>query len=66
MHILINEEVREVTSDISVSLLFETLGIQSAGIAVAVNDQVIRRSDWENTLLKEQDRITVIRATCGG
>lgn len=36
------------------------------GIAVAVNDRVIPRSQWENVILVENDRVEVIRATQGG
>ena len=39
---------------------------QLDGIAIAVNDDVIPRSDWEQYSLKAQDKIFVIRATQGG
>ena len=36
------------------------------GIAVAVNNSVIPKSDWENFSINENDQITIIRATQGG
>lgn len=36
------------------------------GIAVAVNDRVVQRSQWETHLLNEQDVILVITAAAGG
>ena len=42
------------------------LGIPAEGIAVAVNNRVIPRSEWDTTLLHEADKVTVIRAVCGG
>ncbi|GGF01234.1 sulfur carrier protein ThiS [Hymenobacter cavernae] len=36
------------------------------GVAVAVNDRVVPRTDWASYALQAQDRITVIRATQGG
>lgn len=36
------------------------------GLAVAVNDAVVPRTDWPTHALQEQDRITIIRATQGG
>ncbi len=36
------------------------------GLAVAVNDTVIPRTNWESFLLNENDTITIIRATQGG
>ena len=37
-----------------------------SGIAVAVNDEVVRRSDWHGCVLSEGDRVDVIQATQGG
>ena len=36
------------------------------GIAVAVNDRVVRRGEWEIHKLADGDRIDVIQATQGG
>ena len=36
------------------------------GIAVAINDTVIPKSNWEISQLKEGDKIVVIKATAGG
>jgi sulfur carrier protein len=36
------------------------------GIAVAINQTVIPKSDWETTLLKSSDQILIITATQGG
>ena len=36
------------------------------GLAVAVNDAVVPRADWPTHALREQDRVTIIRATQGG
>jgi sulfur carrier protein len=37
-----------------------------SGIAVAVNNTVIKKTDWDQTLLGENDKILVISATKGG
>ncbi len=36
------------------------------GVAVAVNDAVVRREDWETTHLEDGDRVEVITARQGG
>ena len=36
------------------------------GMAVAVNDTVVARPDWETYALQTNDRLTIIRATQGG
>jgi sulfur carrier protein len=39
---------------------------QPDGIAIAVNENVIPKGEWEKYMLKAQDKIFVIRATQGG
>jgi sulfur carrier protein len=50
--------------------LFEVLTdvhlISQKGIAVAINNSVIPKSEWEKYQLNENDKITIITATQGG
>jgi sulfur carrier protein len=39
---------------------------QADGIAIALNEVVVPRSEWAKQVLREQDRVFVIRATQGG
>lgn len=39
---------------------------QIDGIAIALNEEVIPRAEWEKFALRPQDRVFVIRATQGG
>ncbi|MCB0713979.1 MAG: sulfur carrier protein ThiS [Ignavibacteriae bacterium] len=39
---------------------------EKPGIAVAVNDTVVRRSDWKQTELADGDHVEVITAMQGG
>nr|WP_305069988.1 sulfur carrier protein ThiS [Flavobacterium covae] len=36
------------------------------GIAIAIDQQVIPRSQWENTSLQSNQKIIIIKATQGG
>ena len=36
------------------------------GIAVAINNEILPKKDWENYLLKDNDNILIITATQGG
>lgn len=36
------------------------------GFAVALNGEVVRAPDWDGTILREGDRIEIIRAFAGG
>ena len=39
---------------------------EKKGIAVAVNNDVIHKGDWNSYVLAEKDLVTIIRATQGG
>lgn len=39
---------------------------EQPGVAVAVNDHVVRRVEWESHMLEEDDRIEIITASQGG
>jgi sulfur carrier protein len=38
----------------------------ATGVAVALNESVIRRQDWEDVTLSEEDTVEVIQAQQGG
>ena len=67
MNISINKELKTISTDLSlIQLLKDVKMINQKGIAIAVNDQVITRSNWEQFQLNENDKITIIKATQGG
>ncbi len=47
-------------------LLHKTNLTKQKGLAVAVNNNIVPKAEWENHELKENDKITIIRATQGG
>lgn len=66
MQLFLNNELIEMPEDISVNNLLQNYFLPQAGIAVAVNNQVVNKPDWDDTLLRNGDRVTVIQAACGG
>lgn len=65
MRIKLNGETRETTVRTVADLLRE-LHAPEQGIAVAVNEQVVRRAAHPTTLLQEGDEVELIRAVQGG
>ncbi|MGM9694500.1 MAG: sulfur carrier protein ThiS [Alloprevotella sp.] len=65
MNIFVNQKPQETTAA-HVAALVEELALPAEGIAVAVNNRIVRRPEWDSTPLAEGDRLTVIRAACGG
>lgn len=66
MEILVNDTPVVLSSPLLSLLVDMHCAGKTAGVAVAVNQQVIPKSDWINTELKENDQVIIIRATQGG
>ncbi len=67
IELLVNSKLYHLPEPVSLADLMRANQLdQSSGIAVAVNEWVVPKTDWQNTLLQSQDKITVITATQGG
>lgn len=67
MIISINNKPLQLTNASNIMSMLQQLQFGSAkGIAIAINDQVVPRSQWESHSIQENDRVTIIRATQGG
>ncbi|MDA0691955.1 MAG: sulfur carrier protein ThiS [Nitrospinae bacterium] len=62
----INGEEREIHSSNTVTELVEELKIVAPNIAVAVNHQVVPRSQYPTTAVQEGDTIEIVHAVGGG
>ena len=67
MDILINNQKHTVTENTTLQTIVNTqLGEKQKGVAVAVNNNVIPKLNWENHIIKSNDHILIIKATQGG
>ncbi|MER5712898.1 MULTISPECIES: sulfur carrier protein ThiS [unclassified Streptomyces] len=66
MNVSVNGEPRELTGPVSLGALVATLSTAPTGVAAAVNEAVVPRSEWAATLLGEGDRVEVLTAVQGG
>ena len=67
--IIVNGDPRALPDDATLSHLLRTEGIDpdaASGVAVALNDEVIRRGAWSETTLAAGDRVEIVTATQGG
>ncbi len=66
--ITLNGERRDVPDGLSVEALLAHVGRDPGltGVAVAVGDRVVRRSEWAETRVADGDRVEVITAAQGG
>lgn len=67
MEITVNQQTYHVTAVCSVQyLLTVVLNTPAKGIAVAVNQAIISKANWESHILNPGDQIIIIKATQGG
>ena len=67
MRVVVNGVDRDVGASATVLEVVRGTGTEAElGVAVAVNGEVVPKSAWRGTTLKEGDRIEVLRAIGGG
>ena len=58
---------KEIVTGVSNLLkLSQELELPSTGIATAVNNRMVPRTEWEHFMLNEHDELIIIKAVCGG
>lgn len=67
MKLIINNIIHEFDENTSLEKAIETLELKEAnGIALALNEEIIPRSEWQKTILFDEDKIIIIGAVAGG
>ena len=64
--VVVNGEAQALAEATTVEELARSLGAGPAGVAVAVNEEVVARSAWAATRLDDGDRVEVLGAMQGG
>lgn len=62
----VNNKEHQLPENTSVQSALDLLNIKQHGIAIAVNDSIIIKSSWSETVLKANDNVLLITATQGG
>jgi sulfur carrier protein len=66
MKVIVNGEAHEVPAGATVASVVAGLSAAPSGVAVALNDEVVRRGAWADTPIREADRLEVLTAVQGG
>ena len=69
MEITINNQTKflEEYNSISVQQLLNIeIPLKQKGIAIAINNKVVPKTDWENKIISNNDIVLIIKATQGG
>jgi sulfur carrier protein len=69
MEITINNQLKQLAEHTSISvqaLLNLEIPEKQKGLAVAINNIVVSKTDWENKMIANKDNVLIIKATQGG
>ena len=66
MKISINQKEIEVQDNISVKELLDMQQIAIEGTAIAIDNKLVPKNEWNDRILTDGNKITIIRATFGG
>lgn len=64
--IVLNGEKQQVNNNTSVSQLLRSLNLENKRLAVEINQQIITRSNFEDHILSELDKVEIVQAIGGG
>ena len=65
MKVNINSESTD-TQAANIQQLAAELRLDAKGVAIAVDNRIVPRDQWETTLLAEGSDIVIVKAFCGG
>jgi len=66
VNVTVNGEVRECSDGTTLASLINDLGIKVKVMAAAVNMNVVKKADWEDYLIREDDKIELLHFVGGG
>ncbi|HXD31790.1 MAG TPA: sulfur carrier protein ThiS [Pyrinomonadaceae bacterium] len=66
MLVQVNGESREISQEASLEELLTNLSIPRERVAIELNQKVIRRAEWANSILREGDKIEIVHFVGGG
>ncbi len=66
MKIVINGETKEITENTTLQKLISELGIESHVMAAAVNMNIVKKDNWNTSIINEDDKIELLDFVGGG
>ena len=66
MRIMVNGQWRDHTDAMSVADLLETLSLEPLRVAVELNKQIVRRADYADKQLAQDDQLEIVTLVGGG
>ena len=64
--ITLNNEKKQLNDNLTIAQLLELEGVTAVNIAVAVNNAVVAKTDYESSKFSDGDSVLIIKALYGG
>ncbi len=66
MKVLVNNKETELAEGSTVADLARQLELPAQGVAIALHNRMVPRTQWEEQTLQPDDSLVIIKAACGG
>ena len=66
LRVFLNGESKDLPDTLTLAQLVTQLELPERRIAIELNRNVVRRREWENTVLSENDRVEIVHFVGGG
>jgi sulfur carrier protein len=64
--IKVNQEIHQFSETLTLAAFVRFININTNGIAIAVNSNVVKKIDWSFRVLQNSDEVLIIKSTQGG
>ena len=66
MKVLVNNKEVEIAEQSTITQLTQFLRLPDKGVAIAVDNKMVPKTEWNDFTLKENAHVVIIKAACGG
>ena len=66
LQVFVNGDSQDLPPGLSLGELLQQLELPLTRVAVELNRSVIRRANWDSTILQEDDRVEIVHFVGGG
>lgn len=66
MLIIVNGENKNVEKDIKLKEIIKNLELEDKVMAIAINMEIVKKEEWNNLIIKENDKLELLQFVGGG
>ena len=66
MNLIINGEDKKFNQDSTLQAVIVELKVEEKVMAAAVNMEIVKKNEWENYILKDNDKLELLQFVGGG